>query len=398
MNFYRRKQLIKRALVLTAILLAVLSQRYTATLVEHLKQEERHYVELWARATERLITATGQEDGEYEIIAMVLERNQTIPLLLTDGDSNILSSLNFPPGKEADSLFLYTELEKIRERRDPIEIDLGDGQYNYIYYKESIILRRIRYFPLVQIAVAILFAGVAYMAFSTSKRAEENRLWAGISKETAHQLGTPVSSLAAWTGLIGERYGDKRVTAEMEKDIARLTKITERFSQIGSRPDLAPADIAGLIESTVSYLRARVSSRVEITVSDLREKISPAMVNSELMEWVTENLIKNSIDAMGGEGTISITIKSVARGVTIDFCDTGKGIAKRDFKAVFKPGYTTRQRGWGLGLTLAKRIVEEYHNGKIFVKSSEPGRGCCMRVILNNRARRGPLININRVF
>jgi signal transduction histidine kinase len=352
-----------------------------------LKAEERARVELWAMATSRLIASSGEEGEDFELVATIIENNTSVPLILTDGDGNIISTVNFKGGKSTDTIFLKKEIKKIGERSEPIRIDLGDGHYNHIYYKDSIILRKVRYYPFVQLIVIALIAVVSYAAFSSSRKAEENKLWAGMSKETAHQLGTPVSSMSAWVEMLHDKYPGEPLTEEMEKDVKRLEKVTQRFSGIGSKPLPEMCDLITLVTNTVSYLKTRTSSKVIYSVvnNTTLDRI-PLALNIELMEWVIENLCKNAIDAMEGEGSLTITFSATPKFIIADFEDTGKGIPRGAYRTIFMPGYTTKRNGWGLGLSLAKRIVEEYHNGRILVHSSEPGNGSCIRIMLKQRS------------
>jgi len=386
-NIYRRKILLKALLIgVIAPLIGLASARYTRSLVKHLEAEERSRVELWAMATRKIVTADENESEDLELTATIIENNSTVPLILTDGRGNIISSANFRESRiKKDPDYLVNELRKISERREPIRIDLGEGHVNLIYYKDSIILKKVRYYPWIQFVVIIFFGGVSYMAFSSSRKAEENQVWVGMSKETAHQLGTPVSSLSAWLDLLREKYPDEELSSEMQKDIQRLEKITSRFSGIGSKPELRSHDLVELTENTVNYLKKRTSSKVMYSIiNQTPEGKAIAEINSELFEWVVENLCKNAIDAMEGKGTISIIFSSLQDYLMIDFCDTGKGVPRRAFTSIFSPGYTTKKTGWGLGLSLAKRIIEDYHKGRIFVQSSEPGKGTCIRIALNS--------------
>jgi nitrogen-specific signal transduction histidine kinase len=384
LNIYRRKTVLKALLLVAALLVGIVSQRYTQSLVMRLKAEERRKVELWAMATVRLANSSTGDMHDYELVATIIENNTSVPLILTDGEGNIISSVNFREGRKGDQEYLIRELRKIRERSEPIMIDLGDQHYNYIYYKDSTILQKVRYYPFVQLLIIFIIASVSYAAFSSSRKAEENQVWAGMSKETAHQLGTPVSSLSAWNDLLHEKYPDEPLTLEMEKDIKRLEKVTQRFSGIGSKPLPESCDLISLVTNTVNYLKNRTSSKVSYTLVNKtnNEKI-PVLLNVELFEWVVENLCKNAIDAMEGEGSLTITFTSSAKQVITDFEDTGKGIPRGLFRTIFLPGFTTKRHGWGLGLSLARRIVEEYHDGKIFVHSSELNRGTCIRIVLN---------------
>lgn len=388
MNIYRKKLIFKILIVgVMAPLIGLVSQRYTRSLVMRLQAEERSKVELWALATRQLITAGEGGDESVELSATIIENNTTVPLILTDGEGKIISSANFRERKGGNSGdYLLRELEKISERSAPIVIDLGNGHVNKIYYKDSVILRKVRWYPWIQLIVVIFFGAVSYIAFSSSRRAEENQVWVGMSRETAHQLGTPVSSLSAWLEIIDGKYPGELTTMEMQKDVERLEKITGRFSGIGSKPELAPANVLEVTENTVNYLKKRTSSRVTFNITGKSREVNcNASVNPGLYEWVVENLCRNAIDAMDGDGTISINFARVQTDLIIDFCDTGKGIPRGAFKTVFRPGYTTKKTGWGLGLSLAKRIIEDYHGGRIFVLSSEQGRGTCIRVVLKNR-------------
>lgn len=374
-----------------APMIGLASARYTRSLVKRLEAEERSKVELWAMATRNIITAAENDFEDLELTATIIENNTTVPLILTDGEGNIISSANFRENRiKKDAEYLVKELRKISERREPIKIDLGEGHYNFIYYKDSIILRKVRYYPWVQLIVIIFFGGVSYMAFNSSRKAEENQVWVGMSKETAHQLGTPVSSLSAWLDLFREKYPGEELSSEMQKDIMRLEKITARFSGIGSKPELKRTDLIALTEATLGYLKKRTSSRVKYSlINEANEGSAFAEINTELFEWVVENLCKNAIDAMEGEGSISVIFSSHQNSLIIDFCDTGKGIPRGAFTTIFRPGYTTKKTGWGLGLSLAKRIIEEYHKGKIFVQSSEPGKGTCIRIALSSNSISG---------
>jgi signal transduction histidine kinase len=274
------------------------------------------------------------------------------------------------------------ELARMKEKNHPIIIDFGDGQINRIYYRDSIILRKLTYYPYVQLSIIILFIMVSYLAFSSSRKAEQNQVWVGMSKETAHQLGTPTSSLAGWIEILQIKHPEISITEELSKDLERLEKVAERFSKIGSRPDLTRGNIIAIINQTIDYLKSRTSSKVVIKINSgtLKDMFIP--INSALFSWVIENVCKNAIDAITGDGEINIRISEEEQIVIIDISDNGKGISKSAFKRIFKPGYTTKKTGWGLGLSLAKRIIEEYHDGKIFVKHSEIGKGTIIRIVM----------------
>jgi len=348
-----------------------------------LRAEERSKVELWAMATASLITSSGEQGENYDIIATIIENNTSVPLILTDGNGGIISSANFSEGQAGNMEFLQKELRKIREKTEPIKIDLGEGHFNYIYYKDSTVLRKVKFYPFVQLLVIFLLAAVSYTAFSSSRKSEENQIWAAMSKETAHQLGTPVSSLSAWSDMLREKLPGEPLTEEMEKDIKRLEKVVQRFSGIGSMPVPEVCDLLGLVTRTVNYLKSRTSSKVTYSIKNGTPDLTiPISASPELIEWVVENICKNAVDAMEGQGALTITFSYSAKQVIVDFKDTGKGIPRSAFKSIFMPGYTTKRHGWGLGLSLARRIIEEYHNGKIFVYSSEPGRGSVIRIVL----------------
>jgi signal transduction histidine kinase len=269
----------------------------------------------------------------------------------------------------------------MRDENPPIEVDLGNGLVNYVYYRNSTLLIKLRYYPYFQLGVILLFILVAYLAFSASRKAEQNQVWVGLSKETAHQLGTPTSSLIGWVELLKEKHPDKKLVNELEKDAGRLEEITERFSKIGSRPALAEENVMDILQDSVEYMRSRTPEQVSIKLeTDTEGIILP--LNRSLFKWVVENLCKNAMDAMEGSGSLTITVGEQGNQVFIDFADTGKGIPKNRQKTIFKPGFTTKQRGWGLGLSLAKRIVEIYHRGRIFVLQSEAGKGTIIRIIL----------------
>jgi signal transduction histidine kinase len=381
LNLFRNKNLGKLFLLLFAIVIGMGSLIYTEYLVRKLKVEERKNVELWAEAT-RLISLPDTSQN-IEFLSTIIENNKTIPVILTDEADSIISAGNFNSEKIDDPAFLRRNLEKIKEKREPILIDLGNEHLNLIYYKDSIILTMLIYYPYIQLGIIILFILVSYLAFSSSRKADQNQVWVGMSKETAHQLGTPTSSLAGWIEILQHKHPDITVTREMARDVERLEKVTERFSRIGSKPALTNENITGTVSRTVDYLKSRTSSKVkfEIDYDANNEIIVP--LNSALFEWVIENVAKNAIDSMEGRGEISIRITESDRHALIDISDTGKGIPKSLFTKIFHPGFTTKQRGWGLGLSLAKRIIEEYHHGRIFVRSSEVGKGSCIRIIMN---------------
>lgn len=378
MDIYRKKLIWKLLLLIFAVVIGLGSLIYTQQLVAKLKQEEKKKAEQWAEATKRLVTS-----DDFEFLFRIIEDNTTVPVILTDGTKTIISHRNIPAGIASDTISLQRELSRMEKRNEPITVELGDGIANYLYYRESILLRQLRIYPYVQLGVILLFIAVAYVAFSSSRMAEQNQVWVGLSRETAHQLGTPTSSLSAWSEIISSRYPGTDIAEELPADVERLVRVTERFSLIGSKPRLHPSDLPALAETTAGYLRKRIASTIGLRVENNTSSCGAVPLNAVLLGWVIENLVKNSADAMKGSGTITITISENEREAYIDVEDTGKGIPRKDFKTIFKPGYSTRERGWGLGLSLSKRIIEEYHGGRIFVLRSDPGNGCTMRVILN---------------
>jgi len=384
LDIYRRKTIWKFLLLIFAVIIGVGSLLYTHALVSDLKNEERKKAELLARTWRRLIDSNEDEEN-IGFLFSIIENNTTVPVILADENDNIIGYHNFDTLKLKDPGYLPGQLTRLREKSDPIIIDFGEGSRNYIYYKDSIILTRLTYYPYVQLAVIIMFILIAYVAFSMSRKAEQNRVWVGMSKETAHQLGTPTSSLSALSELISSRYPGTNISEELNRDVERLEKITERFSKIGSVPELKNENILAIINSSLQYLKMRSSSRVKFSIDhDLPEDKSIAL-NAPLFEWVIENVCKNAIDAMNGEGNIRIKLTCNTEQLIIDIADTGKGIPKGAQKNIFKPGYTTKERGWGLGLSLSQRIIEIYHKGKIFVKSSDPSKGTVIRIILKTK-------------
>ena len=381
MNIYYRNTLWKLALLFFAVIIGLFSLLYTQNLINSLKSEERKKVELWAEATRQLINSPDNNQNQ-NFVYSIIENNSMVPVILTDGSDSIISSRNLDSLKIKDIRFLKMELSWMKEKNKPIIIDIGAGQINRIYYRESIILRKLTYYPYVQLSIIILFIAVSYTAFSSSRKAEQNQVWVGMSKETAHQLGTPTSSLAGWIEILQLKHPEITITEELARDLARLERVAERFSKIGSRPDMAQENIIAIINQTVDYLRSRTSSKVRIKTDsgNLKELFIP--INSALFSWVIENVCKNAIDAITGDGEINILISENEQTALIDISDNGKGIPKSAFKRIFKPGYTTKQTGWGLGLSLAKRIIEEYHHGKIFVRHSEIGKGSSIRIIM----------------
>lgn len=367
-------------LFLFAILIGVGSLVYTQFLVRSLKAEERKKVEMWAEATRLINSADSTQNLDF--LLSIIENNNTVPVILTDGFDNIIATRNIEQVKIDDSGLMGVKLEKMKSDNEPIIIDLGNGTTNRIYYKDSIILSQLIYYPYVQLGFIILFILASYLALTSSRKAEQNRVWVGMSKETAHQLGTPTTSMSGWIEILQNNYPDIPVTKELALDVKRLEKVTERFSRIGSKPSLTQENIISLIQNSVNYLKTRSSSKVLFVLPFSPEEEISIPVNPALFEWVIENVCKNAIDAMEGDGEITIRVEEAEKHAIIDITDTGKGMPKSAWKKIFNPGFTTKKRGWGLGLSLAKRIIEEYHHGRIFVKSSEIGKGTTIRIMM----------------
>lgn len=376
---------VKIVFVLTAILVAVSSLFVSKTLTDNLKREEHGRMEVWAEAMKSLSKADGNTD--LSLVLKVLNENDYIPVILLDRRGNVTDyrNVSLRGANRADSLrdARQLALNWIAEGHViRVTIDNVDNSYINVCYDESLILKRLTIFPFVQLAVVVIFVVLAVFALLASKRAEQNRVWAGLSKETAHQLGTPISSLMAWVEVLKEEYPDDALIPELDKDVSRLRLISDRFSKIGSKPELAIVSLQEVLAHVVDYIDRRTSHNVVIRCQ-LPDHDVMVNINAALFEWVIENLCKNAVDAMnGGPGTISIAVMETGQKVAIDVVDTGKGISKKNIKNVFRPGFTTKKRGWGLGLSLAKRIIEEYHKGRIFVKSSEVGVGTTFRIEL----------------
>jgi len=373
----------------------------SSSLVKDLASQERERMNIWASATEKM--AQSDTDTDFDFLLAIIRQNNSIPVLVSDTAFNIIEYRNFSlpdevaPADEGifanlserNKEYLSSRLRKatggkplaILAQTDShfIEVEVYPTVYQYIYYEDSILLKRLSYYPYVQLAVMIVLALIIYSAVIYTKRAEQNRVWVGLSKETAHQLGTPISSLMAWTQLL-EIYGaDKEAVDEINKDVRRLSVIADRFSKIGSVPELSLEYLNDAIEKSLEYMRGRISGKIEIRMH-FDETDHGVMLSLPLFEWVMENLTKNAVDAMEGAGSIDIYTGVDRDRIYVEVKDSGKGIARKNFKNVFNPGYTTKKRGWGLGLTLVKRIIEEYHGGKIFVKKSEPGKGTTFRM------------------
>lgn len=381
MQWTDRIRQVKILLVVMAVVIAVASLLVSHFLVDDLSNEERKKMEVWAQALHTLNEA--DENTDLSLVLSVMEGNHTIPVIVLDKDGHVADYRNIQIHADdaKDTIAFVEQMGKRMKAADRyIKIQIGDSaDYQLVCYDDSVMLKRLAAWPYVQLGIVLIFVVVAIFALLSSKRAEQNKVWVGLSKETAHQLGTPISSLMAWTEMLKENYPNDELLPEMDKDVKRLERIAERFSKIGSVPEPVDTSMKEVIQHVIDYMNHRTSQKVNIICNMPAENVILQM-NASLFEWVIENLCKNAVDAMEGEGTITISLWKENKNVIIEVADTGKGIMKKDIKHVFTPGFTTKKRGWGLGLSLAKRIVEEYHRGKIFVKSSEIGKGTTFRI------------------
>ena len=365
--------------IIVAIFFAVVSLVISDRLVSQMAEEERHKMELWAAATQS-VTSNDYEESLL-FASRIIESNTTIPMIQVNARGEIINYNNIDLPRTDPSRYLYQKLKEFREGYPPIEIDYGLGK-EYLYYSDSTTLKQLLLFPYVQVAVFLIILGVSVLAIVSLKRADQNFIWEGMSRETAHQLGTPISSLMAWRELLMAQAVDPMVVQEMGKDIQRLEMIADRFQKIGSSPKLEPCDLGVLVMKAVAYLQPRISKGVSISVLDEPEEAVYVLASEQLIAWVFENLIKNAVDAMQSKGAISIRYGAGEEHAFIEIQDTGKGLSRAQWEKIFRPGYTTRQRGWGLGLSLARRIVQDYHKGRIYVRHSELGVGTTFRILL----------------
>ncbi len=401
-NLFERRRAGKTLVIAVATIVVMIFLLISNGLVKELAHQERERMNIWAAATERL--AKADVDADFDFLLSIIAQNNSIPVMITDSAFNISEFRNYKlPDKTGEDVSLFSQLSERNQKylqkrlhapggttplremanrdRHFIEVELGPGISQYIYYEDSNLLRTLTLYPYVQMAVMLILALILYLAVLYTKRAEQNRVWVGLSKETAHQLGTPISSLMAWSEYLQASGTDKAVTTEIDKDVKRLSVIAERFSKIGSQPEIQLEYINDVVGASLDYMSRRISGRVKIEM-ELSDDDHGVNVSRALIEWVMENLTKNAVDAMAGEGVLRIRTGAEGNNVWIEVSDTGKGIARKNYKTIFNPGYTTKKRGWGLGLTLVKRIVEEYHGGKIYVKESEPGKGTTFRIDL----------------
>ena len=362
---------------------------FSDSLVKDLSEQERSRMQIWADATREIVKASADNSGgassSIDFLLSIIEGNSNIPVLLTDDEGNIMMHRNFRLPEPVDSLspldiseknlaFLKGKLDDMRHTPNVIKIDMDEAGCQYLYYEDSRLLKALSYYPYIQIVVLMAFILIVYYAVSSTQRAEQNKVWVGLSKETAHQLGTPISSLLAWMELLDDMGVDRETVAEMNKDVKRLSTIASRFSKIGSRPSMDDEDLNEVAIRSAEYMSTRISQRISFSIIP-SDRPLPVRLSAPLTEWVMENLVKNAVDAMEGKGSITVRIYADKDNAAVDITDTGKGISRKHLKTIFNPGFTTKSRGWGLGLTLARRIIEEYHEGRIYVKQSEPGAG-----------------------
>ena len=383
MSFLKDTLLLKRIVIIISFSIVTLILWNTYSFFKRFKNEERLKMEIVATAMKEF--ATNQDlEADVSLEDKIIKSNTNIPMILVDENGNIgaNSYLNLDPVKAKDPAFLLKQLEIMKEQNSPIEINFAKNRTQYIYYRNSDLLNKLSYYPLALILILTLFLTVIYMMFTSSKVAEQNKLWTGMAKETAHQIGTPLSSLLGWIAILKMENVDDKYVVEIEKDVHRLNTIANRFSKIGSLPTLKKLDIIAVTKNAYEYLEYRSSKQISFSFNTSETNLY-STINDELYSWVIENLIKNAIDAMLGKGELAVAITADAKKIKIDITDTGKGMAKSQFKKIFKPGFTTKKRGWGLGLSLSKRIIEDYHKGKIVVKNSEINKGTTFQIVLD---------------
>ncbi|HET54476.1 MAG TPA: HAMP domain-containing histidine kinase [Ignavibacteria bacterium] len=366
-------------LIIAALTVSFITIYFTNRFVRELKQEERQKIDLWANAVKYISIESGTCE-DFSLIFEIVQNNRTVPVILTDEDGKVIGFRNIELPESQDSVYFSNLLNKMKAEHEPITIELPDGSKNYVYYFNSLTLKKLNYYPYIQLIIITFFIGIAFYSYGQARKSEQNLIWLGMAKETAHQLGTPTSSLMACSSLLSEKYPNDVVIVELEKDVKRIETIASRFSKIGSSPNLDSIDVTNLISDTINYQSKRCPRTITFNFSPGNPIYAKA--NYILLGWVLENLLKNSVDAMHGKGVITVVTTTEKNNVIIDIKDQGKGIEKRKQKEIFRAGYTTKERGWGLGLSLAKRIIEQYHSGKIFVLHSELGVGSTFRIIL----------------
>lgn len=380
MSFQKNTLLLKRISIIVSFMVVALILWNTYSFFQDFKKEERLKMEIFATALEEISLA--DIDASLRTPSKVMENNTTIPAILVGEDGEIRSTANIDTTKTKDIKFLQMKLKEMESQNEPIRIRLSDNKTQIVYYSDSDLLNKLTYYPLALILILILFLSVIYLYFNSNKIAETNKLWTGMAKETAHQIGTPLSSLLGWIAILKSERVDDKYVDEIEKDVYRLNTIADRFSKIGSIPTLKKENIVTITKTTYTYLKSRTSKQIDFEFSSANNSLF-AMVNKELFDWVIENIVKNAIDAMQGKGMLTVAIENTTKKIKLTISDTGKGMQKSLYKQIFKPGFTTKKRGWGLGLSLSKRIISDYHNGSIFVKKSEIGKGTSIQIVLD---------------
>ncbi len=380
MRFSDKRNFRRWLIILTSLIIVALIVSNAISFFQRIKEEERVKMNILTSALLNLDQA--DTDTGLDLYLEIINSNSTIPTILVNENGTIVEAMNIPEEVKADEALLKDYLSELKGENDPIEMDLGEGRVNQVYYGNSPLLNKLKYYPLVLILIIILFIGMIYFFYTTTKTSEQNKLWAGMAKETAHQIGTPLSSLIGWTEILRAEQVNPVYIKEIEKDVDRLQTITERFSKIGSAPTLTPVDIVDKTKDSFEYLKARSSKLIHFELNLPNEKIL-VHLNSQLYSWTIENLVRNAIDAMKGKGELEISLKQDSKHVYILVRDTGKGIPKSKFRQIFEPGFTTKKRGWGLGLSLAKRIIEKYHRGRIRVLKSELNKGTTFEILLH---------------
>jgi len=378
MNFSSKIGTTRWFLIISSFFITILILWNTYTFFQIFKNEERIKMEVWATAQKAIITATDNTDVDLPL--QIISNNTTIPIILVNKNDSILGSTNIDENKIKNAVEAKKLLEYFKESNKPIIIEYDKGKYQYLYYANSPLLTKLKYYPIALLLIIFLFAALVYNYYKTNKISVQNKLWAGMAKETAHQIGTPLSSLIGWVEIMKADEVDATTIEEIEKDIVRLQTIADRFSKIGSEPLVEHTELIQETKQAYEYLQSRFSKQIIFTFRAPDYPI-PILINPTLHSWTIENLVKNAIDAMKGKGSIDVTIQDDGTFSKIQITDTGKGIPKNQFQKVFEPGFTTKKRGWGLGLSLTKRIVEEYHNGKIKVLQSEIGKGTTIEII-----------------
>ena len=374
---------LRSALALIAVAIVTGTIFYSNFLSKKIEIEEREKINQWVEANKFI--ATAPQNVDLTFASEIQQKNTDIPIIWTNENDSIIDSRNIDTSLiKSNPDFLQQKLKEFKSAHPPIILELNKNPYvaDRYYYGDSKLLKQVRYYPIIQLLIVALFIFITFYAISVRNKSTQNQVWAGMAKETAHQLGTPISSLQGWVEMLKEQEGNSTISAEMEKDVNRLKLISDRFGKIGSSPHLEESDIIEQVEKMVAYIKRRSTQKVNFVLDRPEEKVF-AQISVPLFDWVIENLLKNALDAINGQGTITIRIKNLPSKVMVDVSDTGRGISKQNINKVFKPGFTTKKRGWGLGLSLAKRIIEQYHSGQLFVKSSEAGKGTTFRIVLN---------------